>query len=111
MANTTDPRWAASERLAYAAATGVPVAPVRDLPGADLGAAYETQELAIRSREGAGIPPVGRKVGSAVHFVPAKWCSRAPSGRCSRSRPAIVSKPPSAAWAWSQLRPVVSNHC
>jgi 2-keto-4-pentenoate hydratase len=69
MANTTDPRLQAYERLAEATATGVPVAPVRDLLGADLDAAYETQELVIRSREGEGNPRVGRKVGLTAPAV------------------------------------------
>jgi 2-keto-4-pentenoate hydratase len=63
MANTTDPRRAAYERLAEAAASGVPAPPVRDLLGTDLDSAYEAQELLIRSREGDGNPRVGRKVG------------------------------------------------
>jgi 2-keto-4-pentenoate hydratase len=69
MANSTDLRRVASERLADAAATGVPVPPVRDLLGADLEAAYETQELGIRSREGHENPRVGRKVGLTAPAV------------------------------------------
>ncbi|MGO4690225.1 2-keto-4-pentenoate hydratase [Glaciibacter sp. 2TAF33] len=72
MATTTDPRRTAYERLADAAATGVPVPPVRDLLGADLDAAYETQELGIRSREGEHNPRAGRKVGLTAAAVQAQ---------------------------------------
>lgn len=53
----------AAQRLLTAQETGVPGAPVRDILGADLDAAYETQEIIITSRESASNPRVGRKVG------------------------------------------------
>ncbi len=54
---------AAAERLISAQQTRTPAAPVRDILGSDLDAAYETQEIIIASRENSGNPRVGRKVG------------------------------------------------
>ncbi len=55
---------AAAERLASAAAAGVPCAPIRDLIGADdLVAAYQVQERVNDLRMKAGAVVVGRKIG------------------------------------------------
>lgn len=55
---------AAADRLATAAATGVPCAPVRDLIGsADLVAAYSVQRRVDEIRRQAGAVVVGRKIG------------------------------------------------
>lgn len=55
---------AAADRLASAAATGVPCAPVRDLIGADdLVAAYAVQQRVNDRRQAAGAVVVGRKIG------------------------------------------------
>ncbi|MFI9596428.1 2-keto-4-pentenoate hydratase [Nonomuraea sp. NPDC052265] len=55
---------AAVERLAGAAASGVPCAPVRDLIGRDdLAAAYAVQAALTASRLAAGARVVGRKIG------------------------------------------------
>lgn len=55
---------AAADRLASAAATGVPCAPVRDLIGAaDLAAAYAVQQRVNDRRLAAGAVVVGRKIG------------------------------------------------
>lgn len=55
---------AAADRLATAAATGVPCAPVRDLIGsADLVAAYAVQRRVDEIRRQAGAVVVGRKIG------------------------------------------------
>jgi 2-keto-4-pentenoate hydratase len=62
----------ASTRLQDAALTGTPCAPVRDILGADLDAAYQTQELIIRARESAENPRVGRKVGLTSPAVQAQ---------------------------------------
>lgn len=53
----------ASTQLLSAYDTGVTVAPVRELLGADVAAAYEVQEVVIRHFESAANPRVGRKVG------------------------------------------------
>jgi len=54
----------AAERLARAAASGVPCAPVRDLIGStDVAAAYATQLLVNRARVRDGARVVGRKIG------------------------------------------------
>ncbi|WP_167047278.1 fumarylacetoacetate hydrolase family protein [Salinibacterium sp. ZJ454] len=66
---TFSPLLEASARLRDAALTTVPCAPVRDLLGTELDAAYETQELIIRSRESADNPRVGRKVGLTAPAV------------------------------------------
>ncbi|MFE4503803.1 2-keto-4-pentenoate hydratase [Rhodococcus sp. NPDC056743] len=55
---------AAADRLATAAATGVPCAPVRDLIGSeDLVAAYAVQRRVDEIRRNAGAVVVGRKIG------------------------------------------------
>ncbi|TSD98075.1 2-keto-4-pentenoate hydratase [Skermania sp. ID1734] len=55
---------AAADRLANAAATGVPCAPVRDLIGSEnLAAAYAVQRHLVTRRENSGASVVGRKVG------------------------------------------------
>ncbi|MDG3008977.1 2-keto-4-pentenoate hydratase [Rhodococcus sp. D2-41] len=55
---------AAAERLATAAATSTPCAPIRDLIGADdLVAAYAVQQRFNELRVGAGATVVGRKIG------------------------------------------------
>ncbi|MGW4339803.1 2-keto-4-pentenoate hydratase [Rhodococcus koreensis] len=55
---------AAADRLASAAATGVPCAPVRDLIGADdLAASYAVQQRVNDLRQQAGAAVVGRKIG------------------------------------------------
>lgn len=58
------PVAAAARRLRSAAATGIPVAPVRDLIGRDdVAAAYAVQALLGAERVAAGASVVGRKVG------------------------------------------------
>lgn len=55
---------AAADRLAAAAAAGVPCEPIRDLIGADnLEAAYAVQQRFNELREAAGAKVVGRKIG------------------------------------------------
>lgn len=54
---------AAADRLAQAAATGRPCAPVRDLIGLDLDAAYQVQFLNTRRALDLGRRLVGRKIG------------------------------------------------
>lgn len=55
---------AAAERLAAAADSGEPVAPVRDLIGADdVASAYAVQRLGTRRRLDAGARVVGHKIG------------------------------------------------
>lgn len=63
MTAQTTAQAAAAERLAAAERSGVPAAPVRDMLGDDLDAAYATQELVITARENPRNPRVGRKVG------------------------------------------------
>jgi 2-keto-4-pentenoate hydratase len=54
----------AAERLAGAARTGVPCAPVRDLIGSDdVELAYAVQQQFVRRRLGEGARVVGRKIG------------------------------------------------
>jgi 2-oxo-3-hexenedioate decarboxylase/2-keto-4-pentenoate hydratase len=54
----------AAARLREAAATGVPVAPVRDLIGRDdVEAAYAVQQLNVADRLAGGATVVGRKIG------------------------------------------------
>lgn len=53
----------AAERLAAAAASGVPCAPVRDLIGTDASAGYAVQERATQRRLRDGATVVGRKIG------------------------------------------------
>jgi 2-keto-4-pentenoate hydratase len=54
----------AAERLAGAARTGVPCAPVRDLIGSDdVELAYAVQQQFVRRRIGEGARVVGRKIG------------------------------------------------
>lgn len=54
----------AGERLAAAAASGSPCAPVRDLLGdTDLALAYEVQQVLTRHRRSGGARIVGRKIG------------------------------------------------
>jgi 2-keto-4-pentenoate hydratase len=57
-----DARGQAAERLADAARTGKPCAPIRDLIGA-VADAYTVQEINIRRALGEGRRPVGRKIG------------------------------------------------
>ncbi|MEV6217602.1 fumarylacetoacetate hydrolase family protein [Nocardia sp. NPDC051833] len=62
--STTAAIAAAAERLARAAATGVPARPVRDLLGSDsVDAAYAVQRLGTERRLAGGARIVGRKVG------------------------------------------------
>lgn len=60
---STDPILAAADRLATAARTGVPCAPVRDLIGLDLDLAYKVQFLNTRRALEGGKRLVGRKIG------------------------------------------------
>jgi len=61
---THDAVRAAADRLARAAATGVPCTPVRDLIGSsDIRAAYEVQSVLTAQRLAAGARRVGRKIG------------------------------------------------
>jgi 2-keto-4-pentenoate hydratase len=53
----------AAGRLAAAAASGVPSAPVRDLIGTDVAAAYSVQQRHVAARLAKGAVPVGRKIG------------------------------------------------
>jgi len=59
----------ASARLAAAASTGVVCAPVRDLIGADDGAAYAVQQRGLVIRIAAGASIVGRKIGLTSEAV------------------------------------------
>ncbi|MER7273293.1 fumarylacetoacetate hydrolase family protein [Dactylosporangium sp. NPDC000244] len=64
---------AAAERLATAAATGVPCAPVRDLIDAgDQDAAYRVQAVLSARRAAAGERIVGRKIGLTSRAVQAQ---------------------------------------
>jgi len=64
---------AAAERLAEAAASGRPCAPVRGLIGADdVGAAYAVQSRLIEARTAAGARVVGRKIGLTSPAVQAQ---------------------------------------
>ncbi|MDV6246743.1 2-keto-4-pentenoate hydratase, partial [Rhodococcus opacus] len=56
-------RVAAAERLSTAAHTRTPCAPVRDLIGTDVAAAYAVQERIVADRTAAGATVVGRKIG------------------------------------------------
>ncbi|MDA3625264.1 fumarylacetoacetate hydrolase family protein [Saccharopolyspora sp. WRP15-2] len=68
--STTSTIAAAADRLASAAATGVPCAPVRDLIGRDdLEAAYAVQRRLAELREAAGATVVGRKIGLTSEAV------------------------------------------
>ncbi|MFZ2173137.1 MAG: fumarylacetoacetate hydrolase family protein [Rhodococcus sp. (in: high G+C Gram-positive bacteria)] len=61
---------AAADRLASAAATGVPCVPVRDLIGRDdLAAAYAVQRHVNALREQSGATVVGRKIGLTSEAV------------------------------------------
>ncbi|WP_431956902.1 2-keto-4-pentenoate hydratase [Nocardia lijiangensis] len=61
---------AAAERLAAAARTGEPAAPVRDLIGSDdVAAAYAVQRLGVRRRVESGARVVGRKIGLTAPAV------------------------------------------
>ncbi|WP_431969950.1 2-keto-4-pentenoate hydratase [Nocardia sp. bgisy134] len=61
---------AAAERLAEAARTGAPAAPVRDLIGSDdIDAAYAVQRLGVRRRVESGARVVGRKIGLTAPAV------------------------------------------
>jgi 2-keto-4-pentenoate hydratase len=54
----------AAERLIFAARTGMPAAPVRDVLGStDVALAYEVQNVLTAARKAAGARVVGRKVG------------------------------------------------
>lgn len=53
----------AADRLSSAARTGRPCAPVRDLIGDDLAAAYAVQQEVVRERVSAGARRVGCKIG------------------------------------------------
>jgi 2-keto-4-pentenoate hydratase len=54
----------AAERLIFAARTGVPAAPVRDVLGStDVALAYEVQNVLTAARKAAGARVAGRKVG------------------------------------------------
>lgn len=67
---TTSDIAAAADRLASAAATGVPCAPVRDLIGRDdLEAAYAVQRRLAELRQSAGATVVGRKIGLTSEAV------------------------------------------
>lgn len=69
---TADVR-AAAERLREAAATGSPVAPVRDLIGRDdVAAAYAVQQLNVQARLDEGATIVGRKIGLTSPAVQAQ---------------------------------------
>jgi 2-keto-4-pentenoate hydratase len=59
----TRARQAAAERLLDASRTGRPCAPVRDLIGDDVDAAYGIQLQLTQSRIEAGVRVVGRKIG------------------------------------------------
>ncbi|MGB3771199.1 MAG: fumarylacetoacetate hydrolase family protein [Rhodococcus sp. (in: high G+C Gram-positive bacteria)] len=60
----TDPIHAAAARLATAARTGIPCAPVRDLIGSDdFGTAYQVQSLNTDALLASGKRIVGRKIG------------------------------------------------
>jgi 2-keto-4-pentenoate hydratase len=60
----------AAERLAAAAVSGVPVAPVRDLIGPDdVELAYAVQRIGIQTRLDAGARIVGRKIGLTAPAV------------------------------------------
>ncbi|MFE7719688.1 2-keto-4-pentenoate hydratase [Nocardia rhizosphaerihabitans] len=64
---------AAAARLHNATATGVPVAPVRDLIGRDdVRAAYAVQRLVSDARRAAGAQVVGRKIGLTSAAVQAQ---------------------------------------
>jgi 2-keto-4-pentenoate hydratase len=60
---------AATTRLTTAARTLTPSAPVRDLLGDDVAAAYEVQERTLRERESTANPRIGRKVGLTSEAV------------------------------------------
>lgn len=60
---------AAAARLLHAVRTRAPIAPVRDLLGDDITAAYDTQELVLAELESPGNPRVGRKVGLTAEAV------------------------------------------
>jgi 2-keto-4-pentenoate hydratase len=63
----------AAERLARAAATGIPCPPVRDLIGADeVPRAYRVQELLVAGWLAAGTHRVGRKIGLTAPAVQAQ---------------------------------------
>ncbi len=60
----------AADRLAQAARTRVPCAPVRDLIGtADLPAAYAVQQALVQQRLESGASVVGRKIGATSRAV------------------------------------------
>lgn len=69
----------AAERLATAAATGEPCAPVRDLIGAEnVAAAYRVQERFNALRVGRGGRVVGRKIGATSEAVQSQLGVRQP---------------------------------
>ncbi len=72
MSTNADLQKEAARRLREAQETRTPIAPVRELLGTHLAAAYAVQELVLAGRESAANPRVGRKVGLTSPAVQAQ---------------------------------------